>query len=214
MIYIISANTTQAQLLKFALESAFDIPVDCQAHLPLKSLVTQDIDTPYFYLLDCLESDLNTIEKALDITPSSLPGNIKLVLYNCDTSDRIASLVKKYKIRGVFGRNDSQSVFIRGMTLISEGNLWLSRKTLADCIFMTADITSKPESKLMDSLSPREREILKHVVFGESNQEIADSLNISLHTVKTHLYNAYRKIDVPNRLQATLWAAANLRHNL
>ena len=63
-------------------------------------------------------------------------------------------------------------------------------------------------------LSRREKEILKHVVYGESNQEIADAMQISLHTVKTHLYNAYKKINVPNRLQAALWGAANLNNRL
>ena len=54
------------------------------------------------------------------------------------------------------------------------------------------------------------RSEIRRVVW-PSNQEIADALQISLHTVKTHLYNAYKKINVPNRLQGALWAATYLR---
>jgi LuxR family transcriptional regulator of csgAB operon len=48
------------------------------------------------------------------------------------------------------------------------------------------------------------------VASGASNGEIADALNISYHTVKTHLNNIYKKIDTPNRFQAALWATKNL----
>jgi len=42
------------------------------------------------------------------------------------------------------------------------------------------------------------------------NEEIAKELHVSLSTVKTHIYSIFKKIDVPNRLQAALWAAKYL----
>jgi LuxR family transcriptional regulator of csgAB operon len=45
---------------------------------------------------------------------------------------------------------------------------------------------------------------------GATNEEIGAKLCISTNTVKTHVYNIFHKIKVPNRLQAALWAAKNL----
>lgn len=59
-------------------------------------------------------------------------------------------------------------------------------------------------------LTNREKEILLRIASGDRNKDIADDLFISPLTVKTHIYNIFKKIDVPNRLQATLWAARNL----
>ena len=67
--------------------------------------------------------------------------------------------------------------------------------------------TSEKDSSL---LSQREVEILARVAVGFKNQEIAEKLNLSPHTVDSHLYNVYKKIKAPNRLQAIFWAAKNL----
>ena len=60
------------------------------------------------------------------------------------------------------------------------------------------------------SLTTRETETLQMLTAGYSNARIADELCISLHTVKTHLYNAYKKIKARGRLQAALWTITNL----
>lgn len=51
------------------------------------------------------------------------------------------------------------------------------------------------------SLTPREREIVGHLLKGSSNAEIADTLFISVGTVKNHVYSIYRKLGVKNRGQ-------------
>lgn len=61
-----------------------------------------------------------------------------------------------------------------------------------------------------DKLTLREKEILLHIASGACNKEIAEQLSISLSTVKVHVSNSFKKINVDGRLRAALWAAKNL----
>lgn len=49
-------------------------------------------------------------------------------------------------------------------------------------------------------LTPREKELIELIYAGKSNREIADTLFLSESTVKTHIYNIFRKMDVKNRV--------------
>jgi DNA-binding NarL/FixJ family response regulator len=55
-------------------------------------------------------------------------------------------------------------------------------------------------------LTNRELQVLRHVALGLSNREIGRSLTISIETVKEHVQNILRKIDVADRTQAAVWA--------
>lgn len=60
-------------------------------------------------------------------------------------------------------------------------------------------------------LTKRELEVLKILANGGKNTAIAESLNISPHTVKTHVSHIYDKLGVNDRVQAAVWA---VHHNL
>jgi len=59
-----------------------------------------------------------------------------------------------------------------------------------------------PESPLVEPLTAREREVLRLVVSGRSNREIAEELVITLGTAKRHVSNIYAKLDVHSRVHA------------
>ena len=59
---------------------------------------------------------------------------------------------------------------------------------------------------LHEDLTNREQEVLLLIAEGKSNQEIADSLFITLKTVKTHVSNILSKLEVEDRTQATIYA--------
>lgn len=61
----------------------------------------------------------------------------------------------------------------------------------------------------IDSLTKREMEVLVNVANGMFNKEIALNLNISERTVKNHISNIFKKIDVNDRTQAAVFAIKN-----
>ncbi|MFA0071527.1 response regulator transcription factor, partial [Vibrio breoganii] len=59
-------------------------------------------------------------------------------------------------------------------------------------------------------LTIRELQVIRCLQSGSSNTQIADDLFISEFTVKSHLYQIFRKLAVKNRVQAIAWANQNL----
>ena len=55
------------------------------------------------------------------------------------------------------------------------------------------------------NLTSRELDVLALVAAGERSREIASRLGVTEATVKRHLYNLYRKLNVTNRVGATMW---------
>jgi LuxR family transcriptional regulator of csgAB operon len=107
------------------------------------------------------------------------PGHTCGFLYRCDSTDRFLLAVRDLLC-------DRRSV--------PEGPPALCMRTRNG----NAHIEGHP-------LSPREFHILFMMAGGLNNKDIAARLNISSHTVRTHLYNIFRKIHTRNRVQASLW---------
>ncbi|MCH5236827.1 MAG: response regulator transcription factor [Muribaculaceae bacterium] len=69
--------------------------------------------------------------------------------------------------------------------------------------------SSKGENEEKETLSAREREIVSYVVKGFTNQEIADKLFLSIHTVITHRRNIARKLEIHSATGLTIYAIVN-----
>jgi DNA-binding CsgD family transcriptional regulator len=162
-----------------------------------------------FVLWDCQGKDpKNLMSELTSYTPQSQSSNC-FVLFNVPT---YLDLKKKFVLNGIHGffyEHDSLEIFLKGLRAILDGKLWLSREMMTKCIF-EANGKNKSLKNTSRDLTQRQIQILALVAVGATNDEISDKLCISPHTVKAHLYRIFRKINVPNRVQASLWAAQNL----
>jgi DNA-binding CsgD family transcriptional regulator len=71
------------------------------------------------------------------------------------------------------------------------------------CLFIYKDYKKRELTKITRSLSQREANIVKLILEGKANKEIAANLNIELSTVKTHVNNIYAKLRISNRKELT-----------
>lgn len=73
----------------------------------------------------------------------------------------------------------------------------------------TQTVAAAPQAvNPLDSLSPRELEVLQRLAAGESNKLIARAFSLSPHTVKRHVANILNKLGASSRGQAAAWLRA------
>jgi LuxR family transcriptional regulator of csgAB operon len=163
---------------------------------------------PRLILGDCLEKDLDSCMADLESYGEPVLSRDYVVLFNVSPGLKIEENALRRGVKGFFYEQDPLEVFPRGLAAILKGEIWVSRDIMTK--FIPDDKGPDPSKMEASILTPREIEILSLVAVGAKNEEIAEKLFISSNTVKTHIYNIFKKIDVPNRLQAALWAAKNL----
>jgi two-component system, NarL family, response regulator LiaR len=97
---------------------------------------------------------------------------------------------------------------------VVKGESWFPPRMLGEVLrTLRTDIARvRQQDNWRQLLSPRERDVLLGMMDGRSNRQIAEDLNISRDTVRTHTRNLFAKLDVHSRLEAVRSAReANLR---
>jgi DNA-binding CsgD family transcriptional regulator len=161
------------------------------------------------FLIDGLERDFEKELIGLPLGELSRNEKTTVALFNLQKGTWVERRAFKKGIKGFFYRDDSLAHMLKGLRSLLKGEIWVSREILAE-IALQSRTKIEHEVHEKADLSRRETEILALLSIGSSNDDIADKLFISPNTVKTHLYRIFRKIKVPNRFQAALWAAKNL----
>ena len=210
LIYIIGPQSLQNELMAFFLHQ--ETGATCMARKNARRIPLGDkrkISKPALILLDCLEKNLENYLSELESNVKTILKQRYIALFNINHRHGIEEKALKKGVRGFFYKHDPLRIFPKGIGVIFNGQLWASRRILSKTILeiKDKDIVMKKEARI---LTPRETEILSMAAAGVSNEQIANELFISANTVRTHIYNIFKKISVPNRLQASLWAAKNL----
>ncbi len=106
---------------------------------------------------------------------------------------------------GYILKESDSSILVKAINIVTSGERYI-QPSIAAKLRQNKIIE---QQKSVDMLTKRELEIIKLLVGGLYNKEIADDLNISEKTVKNHISSIFRKINVSDRTQAAVYAIKN-----
>ncbi len=175
----------------------------------LTEKLEEEDDRTILYLLDAQDTDLYVTLTCFDVGGNPLKKNYSIAAYNLDPDMEFDREALDRGLKGIFFKNEPLGNIAKGIRAILDGDFWYSRKTLSQYLWEQRTVP-KLKGEAAVELTAREKEVLLKIYSGKCNKDIADELCISFHTVKTHVYNIFRKIQVNSRFQATLWAAKYL----
>ena len=160
---------------------------------------TNILDTPEGTRLLFIETSSNDAWGKLKEQLVNLRVKCDIILFNLDENPELANRALLSGIRGVFYTTDNADVLMKGIRLLLEDQLWYRRDIMCNALNRMLQFNKDALHKLTEGdiepvkLTKREKAIISLMSNGSKNKEIAEELSISPHTVKTHLYSAFRK---------------------
>jgi DNA-binding NarL/FixJ family response regulator len=159
---------------------------------------------------DVILMDLNLpVKSGLEATADIIrenPAARILVLTSFDEDENISAAIRAGAL-GYVLKNTSASELFHAIRGVAMGSLSVSpavTQAMLRDMRQPAPAPAPPSPE--PALTTREREVLRGLAQGQSNQEIAETLNIEKTTVRSHISSILNKLDLDNRTQAALYA--------
>jgi DNA-binding NarL/FixJ family response regulator len=129
---------------------------------------------------------------------------VVILLMGDDSDEALAAL--RYGARGVLDKNTDGVRLVGALRQAVSGEITISSRLATRLVADYAAVTSGRRPHPESELSSREIDVLALLALGDTNQQIADKLCVSVHTIRAHLRSVMQKLGVKNRVQAAAYA--------
>ena len=163
---------------------------------------------PDVALLDLHMPGISGLEAVKVISEEMPEVNVLMLTVSEDAQDLMDAL--RVGASGYLLKNIETDTLIEAIRKAAQGESVVSQQMTAKLI---QGVRNPPKQEAAaverDRFSPRERDILASLAQGESNKEIARKLNLAESTVKIHVQNIFKKLNMSSRVQVALYAVEN-----
>jgi DNA-binding NarL/FixJ family response regulator len=189
--------------IKSLLENEANIEVVAEATDGLEALAVVEISKPDLLILDIRMPNMTGIEVVEKLRSHN--NNVKIVMLSMHESEEYVLKSIKAGADGYLLKGSSKEEFLKALHTIANGGKYFSGDISSILISQLKNTTIPAQVKpaLTDdmSITKREKEILKLLLSGKGNKEIAEALEISKRTAEVHRFNLMKKLKVKNLIE-------------
>ncbi|MGB2713812.1 MAG: response regulator transcription factor [Vicinamibacterales bacterium] len=167
------------------------------------SAIVRDTN-PDILLLGFATSGASAAETVKVIAESGSATKTVLLTDRVDTPEVMR--VVQHGAKGIVPKDSSPELLFESIRTVMAGHFWLDKKE-ADAVPALRKLEAERRRAKAFGLTRREIEILRAVVAGYTNKEIAERSSLSENTVKSHLTHIFNKSGASNRVELALFAA-------
>ena len=196
--------------IKSLFENSKNICVVAEASNGKDGIAKIIAQNPDVVLLDLELGDINGLDLIEKI--SNQKPNVKFVILTSHINEHVINKAMKMGIYGYILKDINAELLEMIINSISNGAMWIDKKVVQILRELNPNVIPNTQVSRVNfksthaNLTAREYEVLKLVVDGKSNLQIANELNISEHTSKAHVCNIIQKLVVDDRTQAAVKA--------
>lgn len=161
---------------------------------------------PDVLLLDLSMPRMPGLEALRELTDAA--PYLRTILLTSEIQKRQVIEALQLGARGIVLKTAVLEELIASIRAVASGHYWLRGGEVINLVSVLAELVADamPAGRRTFGLTPREIDVVRLVVQGGTNRDIAASLGIGEETVKRHLTNAFDKTGVSNRLELALFA--------
>lgn len=138
-----------------------------------------------------------------DVVPAPDAGKDRHILLLANDNASFMALQRGI-VGGLIPPDVSAEELLVAVRTVADGRIFIHSRMSVKFLLMRWPLFRRPET-----LTPREKDVLRLVIRGYTNRETAQELNISIRTVESHRANMYDKLHVTNRRELVEYAEVN-----
>ncbi|MCI0345990.1 MAG: response regulator transcription factor [Chloroflexi bacterium] len=142
----------------------------------------------------------------IDAVRTELPAVRFLALSVSDAAEDVIGVIRA-GARGYVTKSISPEDLASAVRRVHDGDAVFSPRLAGFVLDAFRAEPPVPVDSEVDQLSPREREVLRHIARGYTYKEVASELGIGVKTVETHVSTVLRKLQLSSRHELSRWAA-------